>query len=330
MQHAGNAVSSVHRHPIFARVYPYISRGAEKGGAAEHRRALLAGLQGRVIEVGAGHGLNFAYYPAGVAQVVAVEPEPHLRTLAQAAAKRAPVTVDVESGVAEALPAADGEFDAAVASLVLCSVSDQAVALREIARVLRPGGELRFYEHVVSNRPAMARVQRALDATIYPPLAGGCHTSLRSAGRAHSTIRGYQHVLGLFVDFVCDPRYGWVAECEARFGRAPALICHEWNTAAHVSEFEGRPGRRALTGDCARDTRAAILDGGFQIDREERIAFKPGTMAVDATLGALGERESAWLRATPGSSRGFSLAGRLSCNGGPLDEASGSDATLLR
>ncbi len=75
--------SSTHRQPIFARVYPYISRGAEKGGAAERRRALLAGRQGRVIEVGAGHGLTFAYDPAGVTQVVAVEPEPHLRALAR-------------------------------------------------------------------------------------------------------------------------------------------------------------------------------------------------------------------------------------------------------
>jgi ubiquinone/menaquinone biosynthesis C-methylase UbiE len=207
-------VSSVRRHPIFARVYPYISRGAEKGGAAEHRRSLLAGLRGRVIEVGAGHGLNFAYYPTSVTQVVAVEPEPHLRALAQAAAKHAPVTIEVQTGVAEALPGADGEFDAAVASLVLCSVSDQAAALREVARVLRPGGELRFYEHVVSNRPAMARIQRALDATIYPPLAGGCH--------------------------------------------------------------------------CARDTHAAILEAGFTIDRERRIAFKPSpiTPSIPHILGA--------------------------------------------
>jgi ubiquinone/menaquinone biosynthesis C-methylase UbiE len=176
-------VSSSHRHPIFARVYPYISRSAEKGGAAEHRRALLDGLRGRVIEVGAGHGLNFPYYPQKVTEVVAVEPEPHLLELARAAAERAPVLVNVVSGTAEALPAADGEFDAAVASLVLCSVSDQAVALREIARVLRPGGELRFYEHVISNRPVMARLQRIADATIYPPLAGGCHCA-RDTGAA--------------------------------------------------------------------------------------------------------------------------------------------------
>jgi ubiquinone/menaquinone biosynthesis C-methylase UbiE len=168
---------------MFARLYPRISRSGEENGAREHRRMLLAGLEGRVIEVGAGHGLNFAHYPPTVTQVVAVEPEPHLRRLAGEAAGRAPVQVEVQDGTAEALPAGDGEFDAAVASLVLCSVPNQQVALRELARVLRPGGELRFYEHVVSNRPATARVQRALDATIYPPLAGGCHCA-RDTGAA--------------------------------------------------------------------------------------------------------------------------------------------------
>jgi ubiquinone/menaquinone biosynthesis C-methylase UbiE len=172
-----------HRHPIFARAYPRISRAAELHGAAEHRRALLAGLEGRVIEVGAGHGLNFPYYPNTVAHVTAVEPEPHLCKLARGAAGHAPVTVKVHEGTAEALPAKAGAFDAAVVSLVLCSVSDQAVALAEISRALRPGGQLRFYEHVISNRPGRARVMRALDATIYPPIAGGCHCA-RDTGAA--------------------------------------------------------------------------------------------------------------------------------------------------
>lgn len=107
-------------------------------------------------------------------------------------------------------------------------------------------------------------------------------TTLRSGGAAHSTIRGYQHILGLFVDFVCDPRYGWVTECEQRFGRAPALICHEWNTAAHVSVFEGRPGRRPLT--------AVELQRFFDYadDQVERVAGsgRKGTLAAfrDATL----------------------------------------------
>jgi ubiquinone/menaquinone biosynthesis C-methylase UbiE len=192
------------QHPIFSRVYPHIARAAEKGGAAEHRQTLLAGLQGRVIEVGAGHGLNFAYYPPTVTEVVAVEPEAHLRDLAQRAAEQVTVRVNVVAGSAEALPAGDGGFDAAVVSLVLCSVPDQDLALREIHRVLRADGELRFYEHVIALESRVARVQRVLDATIYPYLTGGCH--------------------------------------------------------------------------CARDTGAAIAGAGFQIEREERIAFKPSPL----------------------------------------------------
>ena len=176
-------MSRTHRHPIFARVYPWIGRAAERRGGAEHRRVLLAGLEGQVIEIGAGHGLNFPYYPQAVTQVLAVEPEPHLGELARHAADGVPVNVEVKEGTAEALPAEDGEFDAAVVSLVLCSVSDQQAALAEIKRVLRPGGELRFYEHVVSSRPALARLERLADATIYPPLAGGCHCA-RDTGAA--------------------------------------------------------------------------------------------------------------------------------------------------
>lgn len=170
-------------HPVFSRVYPHIASAAEKGGAADHRRALLTGLRGRVLEVGAGHGLNFAYYPPEVSEVVAVEPEPHLREMALREAQRAPVRVDVVAGIAEQLPAGDGEINAAVASLVLCSVADQDAALQEIHRVLRPGGELRFYEHVVALAPRTARVQRLMDATFYPLLAGGCHCA-RDTGEA--------------------------------------------------------------------------------------------------------------------------------------------------
>jgi ubiquinone/menaquinone biosynthesis C-methylase UbiE len=176
-------MSRTYRHPLFARMYPRLSRTAEQRGAAEHRRLLLAGLEGRVIEVGAGHGLNFPYYPLTVTELVAVEPEPHLRELAQGTAQRAPIPITIVEGAAEELPAGDDQFDAAVASLVLCSVDDPVAALREITRVLRPGGELRFYEHVISTRPGWARVQRALDATIYTPLAGGCHLA-RDTGAA--------------------------------------------------------------------------------------------------------------------------------------------------
>jgi ubiquinone/menaquinone biosynthesis C-methylase UbiE len=174
-------MSKDHNHPIFARAYRRIGRAAEQRGVAEHRERLLAGLQGSVIEIGCGHGLNFPHYPPTVTQVCAVEPEPYLRELAVSAATGAPGEITVTEGIAEALPVEDDRFDVAIASLVLCSVNDQQAALAEIARVLRPGGELRFYEHVISKRPAAARVMRALDATIYPPLAGGCHCARDTA-----------------------------------------------------------------------------------------------------------------------------------------------------
>ncbi len=165
------------RHPIFARLYARISESAEKRGAADHRARLLSGLSGRVIELGAGNGKNFPHYPSTVTEVIAVEPEPHLRELAQREAARAPVSIRVAVGVADELPAEDASVDAGIASLVLCSVPDQARALAELHRVIRPGGELRFYEHVVSRHPIEARVQRALDATIYPALSGNDHLS---------------------------------------------------------------------------------------------------------------------------------------------------------
>ena len=164
------------RHPHFAKVYARFAPEMDKAGAAKHRAELLAGLSGRVVEVGAGTGLNFRHYPATVTGVVAVEPEPFLRELAEKAAKDAPVPVEVVDGTAGALPSEDGEFDAVVASLMLCSVRDLPGALAEMRRVLRPGGELRFYEHVRSENAVAGSLQRALDV-LWPHVAGGCHTS---------------------------------------------------------------------------------------------------------------------------------------------------------
>ncbi|MGD9891735.1 MAG: class I SAM-dependent methyltransferase [Dehalococcoidia bacterium] len=162
-------------HPIFARIYGWASPKTDANGLAVYRRRLLAGLCGTVIEVGAGNGLNFAHYPPEVSRVLAVEPEPHLRTLAERAAAQAPVSVEVIDGDAERLPIGDATFDAAVASLMLCSVRDPAKALREMRRVVRPGGQLRVFEHVRADTPALGRVQRLLDATIWPAACGGCH-----------------------------------------------------------------------------------------------------------------------------------------------------------
>ncbi len=113
-------------HPIIARLLPRIIARAEARGQGEHRREVLSGLSGRVIEVGAGTGINFAHYPASVAAVLATEPEEHLRELAAQAARHAPVPVRVIDGVAEHLPVEDQSSDAGVVSLVLCSVYDPA------------------------------------------------------------------------------------------------------------------------------------------------------------------------------------------------------------
>ncbi|HXH56033.1 class I SAM-dependent methyltransferase [Iamia sp.] len=172
------------RHPIFARIYARISGAAEAKGGAEHREELLAGLGGRVVEVGAGNGLNFGHYPDAVTEVVAVEPEPHLRQLAEAAATRVIVKVTVVDGTAASLPLDGKSCDAAVCSLVLCSVADQDAALREVRRVVRPGGELRFYEHVVDPGSRFARFQRRVDI-VHPHVAGGCHVT-RDTGDAIS------------------------------------------------------------------------------------------------------------------------------------------------
>ncbi len=162
------------RNPFFAWYFARFGGRLERRGNAELRREMLAGLSGRVMEVGPGSGLNFPHYPASVTELVAVEPEPSLRERAARAGASAPVPVRVVDGAAAELPAADGEFDAVVISGLLCSVADVPAALAEFRRVLRPGGELRFYEHVLSRDRVFAVAQRTADL-IWPRLMGGCH-----------------------------------------------------------------------------------------------------------------------------------------------------------
>jgi ubiquinone/menaquinone biosynthesis C-methylase UbiE len=190
-------VSPARGHPIFARVFDRLSRLMEKE-AGGYRDELVSGLHGRVLEVGAGNGTNFSRYPSTVDGVVALEPEAYLRRKAEAAARDTSVQVSVLDGRAAPLPFEDASFDAAVASLVLCTVPDQAGALAELRRVLKPGGELRFMEHVRADGPLKSGVQRCLDrAGLWPHLFGGCHcardtvSAIQSAGYRLEHVRSY-------------------------------------------------------------------------------------------------------------------------------------------
>jgi SAM-dependent methyltransferase len=160
-------------NPFFARVWTWMA-SHEPESLSRLRRENLAGLSGRVLEVGAGTGTNFALYPQTVTEVVAVEPERRLSVLAQQAAATASVPVTVSTETVERF--SDGEpFDAAVCSLVLCSVDQPDQVVRQLLSLLKPGGELRYFEHVASSG-LRARLQKLADATLWPRMAGNCHT----------------------------------------------------------------------------------------------------------------------------------------------------------
>ena len=191
-------------HPLFARFESALARLELRQGGDKQWRELFDGMSGRVIDVGPGSGVGFAFYPAAVTEVLAVEPEAYMRSQAEPAAASAPVPVQVVDGLADSLPAEDGSFDVAVTGRVLCSVPDQAAALAEIRRVLRPGGELRFYEHVVAGKPPLAAAQRTADRVFWTRAMGGCHTSrdtvaaMERAGFAVERCRRFSNPPAMF------------------------------------------------------------------------------------------------------------------------------------
>ncbi len=160
-------------HPFFARLWTVMS-AHETPLLRRLRTENLAGLSGRVLEVGAGTGTNFALYPDTVTEVVALEPETRLVPKAREAAAGAAIPVTVIASTVEMLGEVE-PFDAVVCSLVLCSVAEPEGVLRQLNSVLKPGGELRYFEHVASGG-WRGRMQQVADATLWPRISGNCHT----------------------------------------------------------------------------------------------------------------------------------------------------------
>ena len=163
---------------LFARMYDAVMAAPERLVLGDHREALAAGLSGRVLDVGSGTGATFPYYGPDTV-VRGVEPDPGMCARARARAADLDHDIEVVDARAEDLPYPDDSFDAAVVALVLCTVTDVDAALDELARVLRPGGELRALEHV-RGRGAVGRFHETL-APGWFRVAGGCHLD-RSTG----------------------------------------------------------------------------------------------------------------------------------------------------
>jgi len=179
---------------LAAYLYDSVTAGVEAAGLSAWRAELLAGLEGRVLEVGAGTGHNLAAYPPAVSALVLAEPDAGMRARLRSRAARAGRPTSVVAAAAEALPFPAGSFDAAVSTLVLCSVRDPAASVGELRRVLRPGGQLVVVEHVAG--PAGSRQagwQRRVEP-LWRHLAGNCRltrdtAATLAAGFDTSTLR---------------------------------------------------------------------------------------------------------------------------------------------
>ncbi|HYQ77967.1 MAG TPA: methyltransferase domain-containing protein [Solirubrobacterales bacterium] len=173
---------------LFSALYDRAFEASEEAGLREMRRELLCGARGRVLELGAGTGLNLELYPhEGLDSLTVTEPDPHMfKQLRERAKKACPGAELIQTG-AEALPFDDDSFDTVVVTLVLCTVPDQPAALREISRVLAPQGQLLFLEHVRADHPDLAKWQDRLEKP-WRFLGDGCHCNrdtvagIRAAG----------------------------------------------------------------------------------------------------------------------------------------------------
>ncbi|HEX3239986.1 MAG TPA: class I SAM-dependent methyltransferase [Solirubrobacterales bacterium] len=146
----------------FSALYDSGLRAAEEAGLARMRAELLAGAEGRVVELGAGTGANLEHYPE-LEELVLVEPDPHMTKRLRERLAGSGRKATIVEAPAERLPLEPGSFDTAVVTLVLCTVPDPVATIAEIARVLKPGGRLLFIEHVRAEDPSLARWQDRLE-----------------------------------------------------------------------------------------------------------------------------------------------------------------------
>lgn len=139
----------------------------------QRKQELFESLSGKVLEIGPGTGANLDYYPEGVA-LIGLEPSPHMQRYLQNKAEETGRKIKIITGVAEDIPLEDESVDSVVSTLVLCSVSDPQIALSEIKRVLKPGGQFLFLEHVAAHENRFLRIIQHLVKPLWKYIADGC------------------------------------------------------------------------------------------------------------------------------------------------------------
>jgi ubiquinone/menaquinone biosynthesis C-methylase UbiE len=158
----------------FSALYDRCFKASEDAGLRDMRRETVRQARGRVLELGAGTGLNLDLYPESVQDLTLTEPDPHMIKQLRKRVDESGRQAEVVEAPAERLPFDDDTFDTAVVTLVLCTVPDPAAALREIGRVLKPGGQFLFLEHVRSIDPSLAKWQDRFEGP-WRFLGDGCH-----------------------------------------------------------------------------------------------------------------------------------------------------------
>jgi len=151
-----------------------VSLSMRSAELTQYRKRVLAGAEGRVLEIGIGAGANLPLYPPAVKEILAVEPSAKLIKMARRAAAHCAVSPIFVEGSAESIPLDSRRVDTVVMTWTLCSIPEAAQALREIRRVLKPGGRLLFVEHGESPDPGVKRWQDRLNP-IWKRIAGGCY-----------------------------------------------------------------------------------------------------------------------------------------------------------